>query len=159
MPDKNAHIKRAESNFSFLNLIKNSDYSDWKVTVAFYTALHIINAYIFDKTGNHYRTHKMVEKVTNPNNPMSICKLDETTYAVYQSLSGLSKRSRYMVHEKSANKTNDERLIYDKHVAKSYRHLNHILEHFPEYSKNIKGIEINLIEINQGELKYFTKPN
>ena len=156
MPETNAHIKRAESNFSFLNFIKDSDFNDWKVTATFYTALHIINAFIYDKVKLSYRTHKKVEEAINPYS-MSPCKLDEDTYSSYQSLFSLSKRSRYMISEKKANNSNETHLIYDKHVARAYRHLDTILKKFPQYSKNIKKIEINNIEIKENELTFFNK--
>ncbi|RLD53224.1 MAG: hypothetical protein DRI94_00535 [Bacteroidetes bacterium] len=157
MPDKNSHLKKAEKNFSFLNLIKDSEYNDWKITVSFYTALHILNAYIIEKTGNHYRTHVEVEQAINPYNVLSLAKIEEDVYVAYMALSNLSRRSRYMIHEKSSNKSIETFLIYDKHVDKAYRHLDKLISFSEQYHISFRKMQIQNIGIKQNELKYFIK--
>ena len=48
MPNFEEHIQQANSNIKFFNLIneKSQEFFDWKVTAAFYTAVHIINAHL-----------------------------------------------------------------------------------------------------------------
>jgi len=51
MPDVAVHSRQAKHNKAFLtefNLIQTA-YSDWAVTVMFYTALHLIEAYLATK--------------------------------------------------------------------------------------------------------------
>ncbi len=53
MPEAVKHIKQAEHNEELLTHLlevnKQSRFSDWYITVAFYTALHYIESVIFTK--------------------------------------------------------------------------------------------------------------
>ena len=44
MPSEQIHRQQASHNKSFLGSITNNNYRDWRLTVAFYTALHAIDA-------------------------------------------------------------------------------------------------------------------
>ncbi|WP_370090221.1 hypothetical protein [Ekhidna sp.] len=72
-----------------------------------------------------------MDDVINPFNATSICKLDERIYTSYKKLSGLSRRARYLCHEKPEEAAKKPELIFqthDKHLSKSIYHLNVILE-------------------------------
>lgn len=50
MQESNVHIDHAQHNINFLNTFKNNtEYTDWIITVSFYSAVHIIEAVIFIK--------------------------------------------------------------------------------------------------------------
>ncbi len=49
MPSVRVHKEQAKHNNSFLNSISEPKYRDWKLTVAFYTALQAIDAGLTEK--------------------------------------------------------------------------------------------------------------
>ncbi len=57
------HISQAKCNLRFLGSVNNQIKNtwDWQVTVAFYVAVHMINARIADKANLHYRSHEAVK--------------------------------------------------------------------------------------------------
>jgi len=101
------HLVKAKSNLTFLERVCKNEpsYWDWKVTISFYSAVHLINSHIAQKAGLHYRSHEQVIAAINPNETMSVCKLKEDEYLAYVKLRNLSRRSRYLVSDKGATKT------------------------------------------------------
>jgi hypothetical protein len=154
------HIAQAKRNLTFLVSINNSiqDSYDWQVTACFYTALHLVNAHL-SKYGLQYRKHKDVNFALNFANPTSPARLPEDEYISYTALQSLSRRSRYLVNEKDHNIGSIEAfLTYDKHLARSLRHLNKLLEHFSAlYKIEFPLTSVKCPEIKAGELKYFEK--
>lgn len=137
MPDYNEHVRRSNENLQFLEKIRDFDnYWDWKVTVSFYSALHLINAHIAIKIDHHYRTHNQVEKVINPFKNLSTTKLDEDTYTSYMALQNLSRRARYLVHEKrTENNRSATYFTFDKHLKKALYHLDKVISFFEKEHK------------------------
>jgi hypothetical protein len=154
------HIQQANRNLIFLSSINNSikDSFDWQVTACFYTALHFVNAHL-SKYGLQYRKHKDVNFALNFANTASPARLPEDEYVAYTALQSLSRRSRYLVNEKDNNLSSTQAfLTYDKHLAKSVRHLNCLLQHFDAlYKIRVAPVQINCPEIKAGELKFFKK--
>jgi len=139
------HIQQANRNLNFLASINNSikDCFDWQVTVCFYAALHFVNAHL-SKYGLQYRKHKDVNFALNFANTTSPARLPEDEYVAYTALQSLSRRSRYLVNEKDDNLSSTQAFFtYDKHLARSLRHLNRLLQHFDALYK----IEVTAIEI------------
>lgn len=124
------HIDQANSNLRFLNHLnessKESEFFDWKVTVCFYSSLHIINAYLAEK-GLHYRTHIDVRNNINPENQTSISRIDEEYYLAYLKLEQLSRRARYLVNQGNSDSSKASH-TYSKHYAKALRHLNTMIK-------------------------------
>ena len=154
------HILQAKRNPQFLASINHSvqDCFDWQVTVCFYTALHFVNAHL-SKFGLQYRKHKDVNYALNFENKTSLARLPEEEYLAYMALQSRSRRSRYLVNDKS-NKLSSEHanLTYDKHLVRGLRHLNMLLQHFEAlYEIEMNPVAIKCFEIKQGEMKYFTK--
>jgi len=152
------HIAHALSNIEFLKIINlNVDnFWDWKVTTSFYVAVHLMNAHLSKKLGFTYRTHKEVDNSLNCENNLSIAKVDEETYVAYSILSKLSRRSRYLVHEKDARST-ALCLTYDRHFLKSLVHLNTLMLFIEkEYGVKFQKIELNCIELKSKNLKFFS---
>ncbi|NBC83750.1 MAG: hypothetical protein GVY19_10245 [Bacteroidetes bacterium] len=158
MPKFEEHLAKSKDNLQFLeNICKNeSAYWDWKVTVCFYTALHLINAHIANKTGQHYRSHEEVENAINFDNQLSLCALSQNDYLAYKKLNALSRRSRYLVNENLHDKRTSAFFTYDKHFKRAVKYLNTLMEYFNnEYQPDFKKIEIKCIELNNTDLKYF----
>ena len=75
MPSENAHITLALRNQQTLNylLAEDSKHPEWIVTVAFYKALHIVEALFAKDMPNlsHGRNHEAREKILKKNRPYS----------------------------------------------------------------------------------------
>ena len=105
---------------------------DWQVTISFYTALHLVNAHIFQKTGNSYTTHSQADAVINFANSLSIAKLPQDEYLAYAKLQMLSRRARYLMSEEKRTSFTDE-----KHFVKAITHLDKLITFFDnQYNLN-----------------------
>ncbi|MDP2541613.1 hypothetical protein CSC81_09870 [Tenacibaculum discolor] len=163
MGNFNEHINHSIDNLNFLSKVNETinDRWDWQVTICFYTALHLINAHIVDKTGRNYLSHSQVEDAINPYATLSVSKLDEDTYKSYKKLFQLSRRSRYLLNE-NFNKggiVDIQRacLTYDKHFRKSIYHLDIIMNYMSSnYNVNFSKCEIDCIELKNVTLTNFT---
>ena len=76
------HFTQAQRNLQFLGSINNhqNEYTDWQVTVCFYTALHLVNAHLATFV-LHYRTHEEIKNAIVPLNLLSVAKLPEDVFA------------------------------------------------------------------------------
>jgi len=157
MADFSEHINQAKSNLNFLNSITSiKDYWDWKVTVSFYVALHLVNAHLAQKADLHYRTHNKVDQAINPFNTFSVTKFSEENYLAYTKLLGLSRRSRYLVNEKIRNNKNRLYFTYEKHFIKAIKNLDIILKYFNrEYNVDFDKINIESEYYKSQTLNFF----
>ena len=154
------HLHQAKHNFLFLQSInKNtSNSTDWQVTVCFYTALHLINAYLAN-SNLHYRTHGDVKNAINPYRDLSSTKLPEDEYHAYTALQILSRRSRYLVQINNKGEIASETaaFTYDKHLARAIRHLDRLFSYYcQKYKTSIEPIDIFCSELKSGDkLSFF----
>lgn len=154
----NEHIKQAKSNLNFLNSVNNKIQShwDWQVTISFYTAVHLINAHIAEKSNQHYRSHELVNNSINPFNQTSITRLPEELYTSYMKLQNLSRRARYLCHDDPKNYDQKAFLTYDKHFSKAVVHLDKLLSFISsEYSITFDKIALECLELKQRSFTYF----
>ena len=151
------HIHQAKRNLNFLKNINNhiEDCFDWQVTVCFYASLHIVNAHL-SKYNLQYRKHSDVNHAINFTTYFP-SKLPEDIYLAYMSLQSLSRRSRYLANDKDNNLNKAHAFYtYEKHLAKSFRHLETLLNYFNSkykidlHCKNLKCIEIK----NKADFKF-----
>ena len=153
MPSFEEHIKQVKHNLTFLSEINNKTnaFWDWQVTVCFYTALHLVNAHL-SKYNLQYRKHSDVNHALNFANQLSPSRLPEEIYISYTALQSLSRRSRYLVNEKDGNLSDSRTafMIYEKHLAKGFRHLENLLNHFCAlYTLKIFSNPLKCSEIKQ----------
>ena len=90
MPDVAVHSRQAKHNEAFLtefNLAQTT-YSDWAVTVMFYTALHLIEAYLATQ-GLHPTDHWVRE------NYLTRITALKPIYRPYRELRHYSEKARY----------------------------------------------------------------
>lgn len=156
------HIKQSRSNLQFLSLVDQNidNYWDWKVTVCFYTAVHLINSHIVKLSKANYLSHNKVDEYINPFNQFSPSKLDEATYLAYQRLSNLSRRSRYLVHEEINKKSHtdivDSHATYSKHFSKAIKYLEAIIDYVSkEHKQSFSITDIKCIDLRNTKFKYF----
>ena len=105
-------------------------------------------------------SHHKVEEVLNPYSTMSPSRLDEGTYTAYQTLSQLSRRSRYLLSEKQVkgNESDIKRacITYSKHLSKAVRHLQTIIDFMEKkHRQKIPKISIKCIDLKGTNLKTF----
>jgi hypothetical protein len=146
MPNFSDHNLQANKNIDFLNyLISNcAEYYDWKVTVAFYTSVHIVNAHLAYVVDQHYQRHGDVENALNYANNMSPARISENTYIAYKRLHNLSRRSRYLIHEDAKNRQEERcHFISENHFKKAINRLTEIIEYFNK-TYNIEYHKINI---------------
>ncbi|MEZ4941806.1 MAG: hypothetical protein R3D58_13080 [Saprospiraceae bacterium] len=162
MPNFSDHVNQSVNNLRFLEGINGHlpNYCDWQVTVCFYTALHLVNAYLAN-SGMQYRKHSEVTNAINPMNQLSPFSIPEDPYSAYISLMSLSRRSRYLALDTDLQ-SKKAHLTYDKHLAKAIRHLETIMQwfsgKFPDTS--FPTINVKCIEIKAREgFRYFKKKN
>ncbi|MCB9032423.1 MAG: hypothetical protein H6553_01145 [Chitinophagales bacterium] len=144
MPLFEEHLKQSKNNLQFLEKInkENLSFFDWKVTVCFYTALHIINAHICKKTGVNYKSHEEVDNAINPNKQLSLSKLNESNYLAYKKLQNLSRRSRYLVNESNI-RSNDACFTEQRHYKMALQYLQSLINFFEnEYDEKLIVIEV-----------------
>lgn len=131
------HIRQVLRNLNFLKEtnFKNPSFWDWQVTIAYYTAVHIVNAHLAQVANLHYRTHEDVKNAINPFSPLALGKVNNDIYLAYTKLENLSRRSRYLCHDDPKQFNETAHLTFDKHFAKAIRHLDKIISYFQRIYK------------------------
>lgn len=155
MAEFDEHVAQAKRNLSILYDVhlKVSDSWDWQVTIAYYAAVHLMNAHLAKRLNLHYNTHEKVKNALFKQ--LSPCKIPDDIYAAYIRLEGLSRRARYLCHENGDNST-DEHLTYDRHLKKSLTNLDRILTYFNKlYRIEFQVFSLDFIEIKNSSLNYF----
>jgi len=153
------HINQAKKNLEFLieTDSRNNKNWDWQITICFYAAVHIVNAHLAKVANLHYRTHEAVKNAINPFATLSTTKVPQEIYLAYTKLEGLSRRARYLCHEKSVDEPTKEFFTYDKHFARAIKHLDIILDYFKkEYNITYCALSVSCVELtHKTPLKIF----
>ncbi len=157
MADYQAHVKQAKKNLYLISGINQhlKESWDWQVTIAYYAAVHLMNAHLAKKANLHYKTHVDVKNALFMT--LSTCKIPEDIYTSFVKLENYSRRSRYLCHE-DIEKTDEakEYLTYDKHLKKCLGYLDKILTFFnSEYQEDFDKQNIDCIELKNVNLRYF----
>lgn len=93
------HIDRFKSNHEFLCGIEKNwpkDYNDWKITIIFYCALHLIKAYCKLNKKNIGFSHTQILENIDPSNTKALLPISVEAFNAYHDLYLLSKNSRYL---------------------------------------------------------------
>ncbi|WP_148660839.1 hypothetical protein [Marinilabilia salmonicolor] len=132
------------------------DFWDWKVTICFYVAVHLVNSHLAKTINAHYRSHIDVNQAINPYNELSPSKVPENIYLAYKKLQGLSRRSRYLVHDNPQNHDSREFLTYDKHYAKAVKNLDKLIQYIKvSYGISFAPCSTSCVELEKTELLHF----
>lgn len=149
MPSFNEHIFQAKKNFQLLGEIDENiqNCEDWKVTIAFYTALHLVSAHLA-QLNSPKSSHTAVEHAINPNID-SPTKIDEQIFIDYTSLYQLSRRARYLIQDASSMSA-PVVLMNEKHFAKALNKLERIIKYFnTKHTLNFPTINVNCVQYAQ----------
>ena len=141
------HISKVSHNLNVLkNLNKISNTADWQVTICYYSAVHLIDGFLAKEGDLHFMKHIDVDDAINPNNQLSLFRLNEDVYKSYEKLSNLSRLSRYLCSEDILNRKkfpNQSFSTNEKHLKKAINCLDKLLVYFSS-KYNIQFDEINL---------------
>lgn len=92
------HIKQAKHNKSLLeHLITTfpNTYSDWKVTLCFYTAVHYMRALVVKHGGELVDSHEQIKRMMCPRSVGKICTIKQDQWDNYHGLKVYSENARY----------------------------------------------------------------
>lgn len=168
MAEYQQHIDQSKKNFRILQDVnaKIPDSLDWQITICFYTALHLIDAYLAKEAGMHYQKHTEVREAIWYENKMSPYRIEDDRLCLsYRSLENLSRRSRYLCHDDASlryKEAGQQHLINDKHLAKAVRLLDYIIGYFnSKYNLSFMGIKIVCKELPLigGNMKFVNQKN
>ena len=93
MPSYTNHIQQIERNRAFLNSvdIDNTPFLDWIATVAFYTALHCVEAWFAEQGhGMHFDSHEKRNQEMG-----KVAEFKKIIWPRYRELQTQSHRARY----------------------------------------------------------------
>lgn len=125
-----SHVAQSRSNLDFLESLNAvSGKWDWKVTVSFYVAVHLMNAHLAEKVNMHFRSHHAVETAISPTSSFVASRLPEDVFVSYMTLSNLSRRARYLCSD-DGTQPEQALITYDKHLKKALHHLDVLLTWF-----------------------------
>lgn len=103
MPDQNEHIKKSKHNESFYSSLEidKTPYKDWIVSGIFYTALHLIDAYLATKN-IHPFSHGMRDDWVKKNRELDQIWLD------YRDLKEFRMKASYKIYEFSTEEVKQD---------------------------------------------------
>ena len=93
-----SHLERAKANERFLAFIdanEGDDFSEWKMTVLFYSSLHYLKAYLILKKKPLGHSHKDIDSIINPANAKAQFPFPQKIYDYYNTLYQNSWEARY----------------------------------------------------------------
>lgn len=154
MAKPHEHIEQVKKNLAFLEFVNNNtaNHFDWQVTIAFYTAVHLVNAHL-SYFGLQYLTHNDTKRQLNPLIDISLGKIPAEPYQAYIGLGNLSRRSRYLVNIKDPK--SNVAMTYEKHLSKAIRNLDTLLFFFTDkYKWDIPTVVLKSTEVSNDQLKY-----
>lgn len=126
MASVKVHEDQAKHNYNFLKSISSEKYCDWKLTVAFYTALHAIDSGLTSK--DPLWRDKRAGKTLYSLREQILAMWNRDLYRNYYFLYERSKESRYL--ELIGDKTADKYFKPEQVDGYIEKYLKPILEYF-----------------------------
>lgn len=110
MPSQSVHLERARRNIAFLDLCEqkcdiSSKFPDWKVTIQFYVAVHVIDAVLSDN-GRHPESHEERWRHIRE----KAIRFPEELKDAYGVLYGKSITARYLINHGSSSTAKDYKI-------------------------------------------------
>lgn len=132
MADAQIHEQQAKHNYSLLTQLQSSStYRDWQITVAFYTALHIIDCELEKKSPNWKGKflQEGIESGWYGARNLAVSKMFSDIFNNYRMLMEKSRIMRYLERE-AANKKAIDAITEDAAKNLIDKHLGAILKKF-----------------------------
>jgi HEPN domain-containing protein len=136
----NSHLKLAKHNIFFYNDLCESfseDYFDWKITVLFYTSLHLIEALAESKSIDLGRTHRERELSINPSKSGSM-PVKTHIYQKYMYLKEFSEDCRYTPYVKKKT--------YQKYLQKDLEKLRGFMLEIAKYVESKSNLDLEFLK-------------
>ena len=114
MPDSHSHLRQAQHNQDLIEALDpaNTLFLDWVVTVAFYVALHRVEAWFGDK-GLHFESH------TQRDDWLTRAKeLRRSVWPRYKELEFQSRQARYQCVSFNRDFVQDHLLAFLKEIER-----------------------------------------
>lgn len=96
--ESNKHYQQAVHNFKFFCEVHSKlpdVFYDWKITILFYTAIHLLRALMDNRGIKVDNSHIALRNAINPNKPSSISPVKPHCYSSYVYLYNASQDARY----------------------------------------------------------------
>ncbi len=125
------YLDQAAHNIVLYQHLESSapdSFSDWKITLLFYTALHYLKALAMLRNKNIGDTHFDIENNTNPDRPKPVMSITRNAWADYKNLFRYSQQARY-----------DGFTDFDTFEELMKDNLVECKKHFDSFKKYIKG--------------------
>lgn len=155
------HLDHARSNLKFLSDLSrdHAELWDWKITVAYYSALHLVNAFVADKYDLHPDSHEKLKEILHPESRFKDIRLDEKTHTGYNYLEMLSRRARYLCDVNSGD--NNAHRCNGKHFTASVKQLDMVMRFFKSvYNSDFDTVSIHSTHTEKTNgVKYFEFTN
>ena len=123
MPERKYHLAKAEYNLTVSTHLRDTEYIDWAVTALFYSALHLIDAFLdgeesLPKDERHPRKHSANADQGNGGRGRNqlVAATLKPINKDYRSLREASRRARYDIH-KLDKASADSITTYDRLLA------------------------------------------
>jgi hypothetical protein len=120
VPEKPYHLAKADYNFKVSAHLKETEFIDWAVTALFYSALHLVDAFLdgevdLAKDERHPRKHSASAAEGNGGRGRNqlVAALLKPINKEYRSLHEASRRARYDFHKLDKAST-DSITTYDR---------------------------------------------
>lgn len=117
-----SHLKQSEHNIAlvkFIDVELADNYFDWRITILFYAALHLLKAwFVFKGIKRETNSHNELFAGLDSSNATSKARLPEKEYSQYYCLYQLSRTARYQSCYQSDNQK--ALLKYSLIQARSY---------------------------------------
>lgn len=119
MPGRTEHIKKAKHNESFYSSLEidTTPYRDWVVSGVFYTALHLIDAYLATKDVHPF-SHGMRDDWVKKNRELEKIWLD------YRDLKEFRMKASYKIYEFRSEEIKQDVLPLLSSIRKGLRELS-----------------------------------
>jgi hypothetical protein len=145
MPDFNQHFDQALENIGFVQKVSENHTNElrWKITAAYYTAYHLIQAFLAQKANLHPDTHTKLKGFIAPQSIFTTTRLPAAIYTSFIELEILSRKARYDSHIS----------ITENHFSKTIEHLDAVIDFFKkQYSASVIP-HLNVYCFNSGLCK------
>lgn len=131
------HLDHSLSNIQHLSCVNDNVPTEfrWQVTLCHYVALHLMHAFLSDKSNLHPENHNQLKDQINPSGRFKATRIDSNIYVAYESLENESRKARY----------SSEVSITVKHLANSLTYLDSIIDFFKKQYPGVLFPEINII--------------
>lgn len=159
MRNRDDHVARVNYNLRHLAALSKAaglDSTDWQITIAFYAALHAVQAKLCSHAGIDINSHKDVDLIISPGSNFTQLKLTSSLYSDYEELLNLSRKARYLYQKASHLPTTTGSFLSNRNLRSALLRLDRLLTHYQQQlSVEFEKVEIFCSECSQADKSNF----